>query len=60
MKDAFLCLIPKIDTPELVNQFEPISFSNTSYKILSKVIVNRICPYLNYHISPLQELVIML
>ena len=43
----FLTLIPKVKNPETIAQFRSISLSNVIYKILSKVIVNRLKPFLN-------------
>ena len=48
---TFLTLIPKVKNPEIVAQFRPISLCNVIYKILSKVIVNRLKPFLNSIIS---------
>ncbi|CAL2228878.1 unnamed protein product [Prunus armeniaca] len=39
---TFIALIPKVATPESMCQFRPISLCNTSYKILSKIIANRL------------------
>jgi hypothetical protein len=45
-----ICLIPKVAQPELVNQFRPISLCNSLYRVVSKVVVNRLkdqmSPYL--------------
>ena len=48
---TFLTLIPKVKNPETIAQFRSISLSNVIYKILSKVIVNRLKPFLNSIIS---------
>jgi len=48
-------MIPKLDKPKYVSQFRPISLCNVTYKIISKVIVNRIKPLLNRIISPYQS-----
>ncbi|WJX23235.1 hypothetical protein P8452_12461 [Trifolium repens] len=48
-------MIPKVDTPESVSQFRPIALCNVTYKIITKVIVNRIKPLLNGIISPYQS-----
>ncbi|PNY15946.1 ribonuclease H, partial [Trifolium pratense] len=49
-----ICLIPKIDQPEFINQFRPISLCNTVYKIVSKVMTNRIKDSISKIISPNQ------
>jgi hypothetical protein len=49
-----ICLIPKVNKPEFVNQFRPISLCNVSYKIITKIIVNRLKPLIPDIISPYQ------
>lgn len=39
---TLILLIPKVVVPKSVSQFKPISLCTMSYKILSKVIVNRL------------------
>ena len=51
----FLTLIPKVKNPETIAQFRPISLSNVIYNILSKVIVNRLKPFLNSIMSEVQS-----
>jgi hypothetical protein len=51
---SFLALIPKEVNPSSFNRFRPISLYNVSYKIISKVIANRIKPLLHKLISPSQ------
>ncbi|XP_068340430.1 uncharacterized protein [Pyrus communis] len=48
-------LIPKVSSPKNVNQFHPISLCNYSYKVLSKVMVNRLKPLLLTLISTAQN-----
>jgi hypothetical protein len=49
-----ICLIPKVPHPEFVNQFLPISLCNTIYKVVSKVIVERLKEFGLLIVSPFQ------
>ena len=52
---TFISLIPKVKNPERVTEFRPISLCNVIYKIISKVIANRLKPMLNFIISETQS-----
>ncbi|KAL0012214.1 hypothetical protein SO802_007322 [Lithocarpus litseifolius] len=49
-----IVLTPKVQGPETIGSYRPISLCNSIYKIISKVLVGRICPYLDKIISPCQ------
>ena len=44
---TFITLIPKVNNPDRVSDFRPISFCNVIYKIIGKVIANRLKPLLD-------------
>lgn len=53
-KSTYLTLIPKDINPETFTRFRSISLCNASYKILAKLIANRVKPLLKTLISPPQ------
>lgn len=54
INNTFIALLPKIQNPESAAHFRPIGLCNVSYKIITKVIVNRIKPILPILISNTQ------
>ena len=54
LNSTFLALIPKVDNPQQVTQFRPIGLCNVVYKIISKIIVQRLKCVLPSLISPCQ------
>lgn len=52
MNHTFITLIPKCPNPTIVHQYRPISLCNISYKILSKILANRLKSFLPDLITP--------
>ena len=55
LNSTSIVLIPKIQCPESINNYRPISLCNSVYKIITKIIVGRLRPYLDKLIGPCQR-----
>ena len=53
LNSTHIVLIPKIQGPETLGNFRPINLCNTVYKVVTKIIVARLRPYLDKLISPM-------
>lgn len=54
LNDTLICLIPKMDEPKTVHQFWPIGLCNTLYKMVTKILVQWLKPFLLDLIHPFQ------
>ena len=42
LNEICICLIPKVKSPQKITKFSPISLCNVVYKLISKVLANRL------------------
>ena len=47
VNNTLMSLIPKVEFPEMVSKFRPISLCNVPYKVVTKIIVERIRPLIS-------------
>ncbi|XP_022024016.1 uncharacterized protein LOC110924301 [Helianthus annuus] len=52
---SFVALLPKVADPQELNDFRPISLIGVVYKVIAKVLANRINPTLPSIVSPMQS-----
>jgi len=55
INSTFVALIPKIDSPQRLNDFRPISLVGSMYKILAKVLACRLCSVIGSVVSDTQS-----
>uniref|UniRef100_A0A803Q136 Reverse transcriptase domain-containing protein n=1 Tax=Cannabis sativa TaxID=3483 RepID=A0A803Q136_CANSA len=55
LNHTFICLIPKCESPSNFEQFRPISLYNFGYKIIARILTDRLKPILDKLISPFQS-----
>ncbi|GMH30432.1 hypothetical protein Nepgr_032275 [Nepenthes gracilis] len=54
MNSTIISLIPKVQSPRLVSDYRPISCYNVIYKVISKIIANRLKMRLSYLVDKCQ------
>ncbi|XP_057418459.1 uncharacterized protein LOC130712657 [Lotus japonicus] len=54
VNDTLLVLIPKVDAPDRISQFRPISLCNVIYKTVTKIITNRLRRIMGELVAPNQ------
>ena len=54
LNKTHFALIPKIQGQETLGNYRPISLCNLVYKVVTKIIVARLHPFIGNLISPLQ------
>ncbi|GJV37784.1 RNA-directed DNA polymerase, eukaryota, reverse transcriptase zinc-binding domain protein [Tanacetum coccineum] len=51
---SFITLVPKVDDPLVVGEFRPISLIGCQYKIISKILANRLSQVVSSEVSDVQ------
>lgn len=54
INNTFVTLVPKVKNAREISEFRPISCINTTYKIISKILTNRLVPIVQELVSPNQ------
>lgn len=55
VNDTLICLIPKVDHPSNIKYFRPINLCNVSYKIVAKILANRMKNFMSKWVAPMQS-----
>ena len=55
LNETLICLIPKCQSLESLSNYRPISLCNSIYKVVTKILIGRIIPFLDRLVSPVQS-----
>jgi len=55
VNSTFIALIPKVESPQRLSDYRPISLVGCMYKVLAKVIANRLREVISYVVSDSQS-----
>jgi len=55
LNHTYITLIPKVPSPNEVSHFQPINLCNVIYKVISKLMVNKLIPLMDNLITPFQN-----
>lgn len=55
MNATFIALIPKVESPQSLNDFRPISLVGCMYKVLAKILANRLRAVIGSVVSDAQS-----
>lgn len=55
INETHICLIPKIENPITIKDYRPVSLANVAYKIISKILAERLKPWLHNIITENQS-----
>ena len=55
LNSSFIALIPKIKDPQVISDFRPISLIGCVYKIIAKVLSNRLSKVMNHLLDERQS-----
>ena len=55
INDTYICMIPKTKNPQKITDYHPISLCNVMYKLISKVLMNKLKKILHSVINEAQS-----
>lgn len=55
VNETFITLIPKVDSVSNIRNFRPISLCNVTYKIITKILEQRLRPVMSQLVNPCQS-----